>query len=171
MNRDLPIGILDSGVGGLTAVVQMNKLLPNESVIYFGDSKRMPYGNKENDEIVDLANRMIAYLEHIGVKAILLACNTISSQLPYLKSNVPLFSIVDAGARSVAAASSNQASVGVIATCATVKNRTYENTINTYHPDIRVISNSSASLAVCIASSRNAVRLLREKKDCSAALA
>ena len=167
MNRDLPIGILDSGVGGLTAVVQMNKLLPNESVIYFGDSKRMPYGNKENDEIIDLANRMIAYLEHIGVKAILLACNTISSQLPYLKSNVPLFSIVDAGARSVAAASTNQGSVGVIATCATVKNRTYENTINTYHPDIRVISNSSASLPKIIDSQMDDIELLTDNiREC-----
>ena len=56
MDRNLPIGILDSGVGGLTAVVQMNHVLPQESVIYFGDSKRMPYGNRENEEIIYLAN-------------------------------------------------------------------------------------------------------------------
>ncbi len=145
MNRQLPIGILDSGVGGLTAVVQMTKQLPNESVIYFGDSKRMPYGNRKQAEIVDLANRMIAYLEAIGVKAILLACNTISSQFAFLNSNVPLFSIVDAGSRAVCDAQEN-GSVGVIATCATVNSGIYEQTIHAYNPNIRVVSNSSASL-------------------------
>ncbi|MFA0815190.1 MAG: glutamate racemase [Anaerofustis sp.] len=167
MDRNLPIGILDSGVGGLTAVVQMNKLLPNESVIYFGDSKRMPYGNRENEEIIDLANRMIAYLERLGVKAILLACNTISSQLPHLKSSVPLFSIVEAGAKSVVCASEGHSSVGVIATCATVKNRTYESTIHACHPDVRVISNSSVSLPKIIDSELDNVGLLADKiKEC-----
>ncbi len=166
MDRNLPIGILDSGVGGLTAVVQMKNALPDESVIYFGDSKRMPYGNREDEEIVFLANHMIAYLEEIGVKAILLACNTISSLYDRLESTVPLFSIVDAGARAVTQ-TDNKGTVGVIATCSTINSGIYEKTIAAYDPSIHVVANSSASLPKIIDSQLEEPKLLDAKiREC-----
>lgn len=166
MNNNLPIGIMDSGVGGLTAVVQMNKLLPQESIIYFGDSKRMPYGNKSSDEIVSYANQMIRYLEEKGIKAILLACNTISSQFENLRSNVALFSIVDAGAKAVVK-ETNEGSVGVIATYATIKSGVYEQTIHNLNPNLKVTANSSTSLPKIIDSQLDDVQLLEENiKEC-----
>lgn len=166
MNRKLPVGILDSGVGGLTAVVQMNKLLPQESIIYFGDSKRMPYGNRTNEEIIFYANEIIHYLEDRGVKAILLACNTISSQIDQLESNVPLFSIVDAGSMAVVN-ETQEKSVGVIATYATVKSGVYEKTISNLNPQLKVIANSSISLPKIIDSQLDDLQLLEDNiKEC-----
>lgn len=166
MDRNLPIGIIDSGVGGLTAVVQMNKLLPGESILYFGDSKRMPYGNRTNSEIIAYANRMIRFLEDKGVKAILVACNTISSQMEHLVSSVPLFSIVDAGSIAVVR-ETQQKSVGVIATYATVTSGVYEKTIRELNPNLKVTSNSSVSLPKIIDSQLDNIRLLHDNiKEC-----
>lgn len=142
---DLPIGIIDSGVGGLTALAQMNKYLPNESIIYFGDSLRMPYGNRPKEEIVRFADAMIGYLEHIGVKAILIACNTISTYISEIKASVPCCSIIEAGAQSIAE-QVKSGSVGIIATCATVAGGMYEREIARRAPLMRVYSSSSASL-------------------------
>ena len=105
------IGILDSGVGGLTVFKQTERLLPNENIIYLGDTKRMPYGNKSEEEIIILANKMISYLEEQDVKAVLLACNTISSHIEKLTSKVPIFSIVKAGSELAAKKSSETLSL------------------------------------------------------------
>ena len=75
MDKYSPVGVIDSGVGGLTVAKQLKRSLPNEDIMYFGDSKNMPYGNRSREEIVSLAEFMIRYLEDRGVKAILLACN------------------------------------------------------------------------------------------------
>ena len=75
----------------------MYKRQPRENIVYLGDAKRMPYGERENEEIIAFGNSDIRFLENMGVKAILLACNTISSLIESLNANVPLFSIVEAG--------------------------------------------------------------------------
>lgn len=159
--NSLPIGILDSGVGGLTAVVPMQQMLQNESVLYLGDSLRMPYGNKEPREIICLANKLIAFLEQKGVKAILLACNTISSYISQLKSGVKLFSIIEAGAYAVCE-NVNADSVGLIATCATTDSGMYEKHIKKLLPRINIISSSSATLPKIIDSHLENKTLLRE---------
>ncbi len=166
MTRNLPIGILDSGVGGLTAMSPMQEILPDESVIYFGDSLRMPYGNRKKEEIIFFAQKMIDYLEDKGVKAILLACNTISSHIQHLRSNVKLFSIVEAG--SVAAKECvEDASLGIIATCATVESGVYEKMIGEMCPQIKLTLNSSTSLPKVIDSQIENTPLLHEKiKEC-----
>jgi len=148
MDKNLPIGILDSGVGGLTVLKQTENILPRENIIYLGDTKRMPYGNKTTDEIIMLANRMISFLESQNVKAILLACNTISSHIEKLSSNVPLFSIVKAGSKYAIKKSyeKNDNLIGLIATKATVKSKSYEKEIKKTNIDIEIISNDSARL-------------------------
>ena len=159
--KNKPIGILDSGVGGLTAVVPVQKLLPNESIIYLGDSLRMPYGNKHPDEITELAGSLIDFLEKQGVKAILLACNTISAHIEKLKSSVRLISIIDAGA-AAAAETVKEPAAGLIATYATVQSGMYEKKISQKCPSLEIISNSSASLPKIIDSQLENLDLLNE---------
>ena len=159
--RNLPIGIIDSGVGGLTAVVQMNRLLENESILYFGDSLRMPYGNRPDEEIIFLANSMIKFLEKQNVKAILIACNTISSHIEKLSSNVKLFSIVDAGVSALKNAPDKD-EVGVIATNATIKSGIYERKIKKELPQKKVYLNSSTSLPKIIDSHLDDIDLLNK---------
>ena len=148
MDRNRPIGILDSGVGGLTVFRQTERLLPTESVVYIGDTKRMPYGNRTPEEIIRYANRMIAFLEEEGVKAVLLACNTISSYIDRLESNVPLFSIVKAGSEFAVNKSRADESelVGLIATKATVDAGSYDRTIHSMNPKIEIVANDSTRL-------------------------
>ncbi|MBR6800672.1 MAG: glutamate racemase [Eubacteriaceae bacterium] len=166
MDRNLPIGILDSGVGGLTALSPMQKLLPDESVIYFGDSLRMPYGNRPKEEIVFYAQKMIDYLQDKGVKAILLACNTISSHIDSLHSDVKLFSIVEAGCMAAKETVKNS-SLGIIATCATVESGVYEKMMAKTCPEITLTLNSSKSLPKVIDSQIENTVLLNEKiREC-----
>ncbi|MFZ7132657.1 MAG: glutamate racemase [Eubacteriales bacterium] len=144
-NEKLPIGVLDSGVGGLTVVKEILQLMPLESVVYFGDSKRMPYGNRKEEEIIFLANKIIRFLENKGVKGILLACNTVSSQINKLKSRVPLFGIIEAGCLAVQERSPKK-EIGLIATVATVQSKVYEYTMNQLDPTKKIISNDSRKL-------------------------
>jgi len=144
-NKNLPIGVMDSGVGGLTVVKELIQILPYEKVIYFGDSKRMPYGNKTVDEIIFLANKIIRFLENKGVKGILLACNTVSSQIHNLQSSVPLFGIIEAGCQAaIETCQSNE--IGLIATVATVESRVYESTLKKFDPRKIIVSNDSRKL-------------------------
>ncbi|WP_193708279.1 glutamate racemase [Alkalibaculum sporogenes] len=144
-NNNLPIGVLDSGVGGLTVVKELIISLPNENVVYFGDSKRMPYGNKTEEEIVILANNIISFLEDKGVKGILLACNTVSSQIQNLQSKVPIFGIIEAGCLAAIETSKSQ-EIGLIATVATVKSKIYESILKDLAPGKKILSNDSRKL-------------------------
>lgn len=145
LSRKQPVGVMDSGVGGLTVVKEITKLLPGEDVIYFGDSKRMPYGNRSEEEIVHLANAIISFLEKKGVKAILLACNTVSSQIEKLEHTVPLFGIIEAGCIAVLEKSAAR-EIGLIATVATVKSGVYDKTLERLDKDRKFLSNDSRKL-------------------------
>ncbi len=162
-----PVGILDSGVGGLTAAAKVIELFPHESVVYIGDSANMPYGNRSPEQIVALADRMIAFLEEKGVKTVLLACNTISSFSERLTAHVPLINIVEAGAMAVAEQAAPGETVGLIATKATVSNRTYEKKLASLRSDVKITSSASVSLPKIIDSQMENIGLLNEKiKEC-----
>ena len=169
MSNNLPIGILDSGVGGLTVFKQTEKLLPNENIIYIGDTKRMPYGNKSKEDIIKYANAMIAFLEKHHVKAVLLACNTISSHIKSLNANVPLFSIVKAGSEYALkkCEEENDNLIGLIATKATVESGSYNKEIHKVNENIKIISNDSTRLPKVIDSQIENRPLLNELiKEC-----
>ena len=167
MSDNSPIGILDSGVGGLTAADCVFTSLPNESIIYFGDAANMPYGNRTPEEIVFLANRMIHFLEEQNVKVILLDCNTISSMKEQLKSRVPLIDIVTAGASAVGREAHEGETVGLIATKATVESGAYVKAIAHLSKRITVRSNASTSLPKIIDSQLENASLLDEKiREC-----
>jgi len=122
-----PIGIFDSGVGGLTVVRSLLEKLPQESFIYFGDTAHVPYGNKNEQELMCYAREIIAFLLNQDVKAIIVACGTHSSiTLPRISEyyTVPLLGVVKAAARCAVKTTRN-GKIGIAATRATVNSRAY----------------------------------------------
>ena len=122
-----PIGVFDSGLGGLTSVRELARLLPGEDILYFGDTARTPYGSRSRDTIIRYGREDVELLLARGVKAILCACNTVSSTLPAdypAGLPVPLVGVVDASAAAAVRATKN-GRIGVIATAATVKSGSY----------------------------------------------
>ena len=79
MNNDAPIGVFDSGIGGLTVAREIMRQIPNERIVYFGDTIRLPYGSKSKDNIIMCSRQIISFLQSQGVKAVVIACNTASA--------------------------------------------------------------------------------------------
>ncbi|MCJ7855307.1 glutamate racemase [Lachnospiraceae bacterium NSJ-143] len=126
-----PIGIFDSGVGGLTVTRRVMDELANEEIVYFGDTARVPYGSKSKDTITKFAKQDIRFLISKDVKAVVIACNTVSSNsLDELKEafDIPVFGVVKPGAVQAAKATQNN-NIGVIATAATVRSGAYKREI------------------------------------------
>ena len=122
-----PIGVFDSGLGGLTGVKELRKRLPHENIVYFGDTGRVPYGSRSPETILQYARQDIAFLLSQNVKCIMAACGTVSSTYPAAeaaKLPVPYLGVVDAAAREAAFATRNRR-IGVIGTAATIRSRSY----------------------------------------------
>ena len=126
-----PIGVFDSGIGGLTVVKQIMASLPNEQIIYFGDTARVPYGSKSNETVIEYSLQNSRFLISKDVKAIVVACNTASSiALPALKQefDIPVIGMIEPGAALALKSTVNQ-KIGVIGTRVTVSNRAYSTEI------------------------------------------
>ncbi len=124
---ELPIGIFDSGIGGLTVVRQIHRALPNENLIYLGDTARVPYGTKSPSTVVRFACEDTQFLLQQNVKAVVVACNTASAwALPTLERqfNVPVFGVILPGVRVALLRTRNQR-IGIIATGATIRSQAY----------------------------------------------
>jgi len=139
---DAPIGVFDSGLGGLTVVRELMRQLPSERLIYVGDTARVPYGPKSPETICRYSREIAEYLLRERVKALVVACNTATAvALPALRvaCPVPVIGVVDPGARSAAAASRGRG-IGVIGTAGTIASGAYERAIRTLAPATRVIA-------------------------------
>ena len=137
-----PIGVFDSGIGGLTVVRELMRQLPNESLIYFGDTARVPYGPKSPDTIQRYSREISAYLLGQGVKAIVIACNTATAHaLSALRGelSVPVIGVAEPGAQA-AVSSSKSGRIGVIGTTGTVKSGAYDRAIHAIAPTAQVTS-------------------------------
>ncbi len=137
-----PIGVFDSGLGGLTAVSEIMRLLPDEDIVYFGDTARVPYGTRSEETIIRYAKEDVDFLRSFDIKAILMACGTVSSvALPKIKDDydIPLFGVVKPAASAAAAATRN-GKIGIIGTSATVKSRSYEREILKLLPDAEILA-------------------------------
>ena len=147
MKANAPIGIMDSGMGGLSVVLALQKDLPNEDIIYFGDTANLPYGNKTVEQIVDLSNNMISFLEKKGVKCVGIACNTISAQAAQLRPShdITIITVSECGADAFGRMGIND--IGLIATVATVDSGIYEKRICAVNPNAKVIGEGSVHLA------------------------
>lgn len=139
-DRNKPIGVFDSGIGGLTVAGEIMKLLPNEDIIYFGDTARVPYGSKSPEVVTQFAFEGLRFLIRQDVKLIVVACNTISATcLNELceSSPVPVVGVIEPGARAAAKATKNN-TVGVIGTERTVKSGAYEDAIHRLNDRINI---------------------------------
>ena len=138
--RSAPIGVFDSGIGGLTVVHELIRQLPNESIVYFGDTARVPYGPKSPDTVRRYSREIAGFLREQGVKNIVIACNTATAHaLTTLREDLdmPVVGVVEPGARAAVAAS-RRGHIGVIGTVGTIKSGAYERAIRSIDPDIRV---------------------------------
>ena len=135
-----PIGIMDSGLGGLTSVKELHKVLPEERVIYFGDTARTPYGSKSPETIVKFATQMVDYLISCNVKMIIIACNTVTAlALDTLRDKypaVPIIGVIEPTVRKVCEGGCKN--VGVIATKATIESDVYGKDLRAEDPEIHV---------------------------------
>ncbi len=125
-----PIGVFDSGLGGLTAVKQLEQVLPGESIVYFGDTGRVPYGSRGNDTILRYAKQDMAFLLSQNVKAVLAACGTVSSVAHRVGEalSVPFIDVIGPSAKAAAAATKN-GKIGVIGTAATIASDSYRSAL------------------------------------------
>ena len=125
------IGIFDSGFGGLTVVSAVNKLLPHENILYFGDTAHVPYGSKSKNTVIKFSKEIAAFLLKKNVKLIIVACNTASAfALDCLQKNltIPVIGVIHPGAKAAAASTKNK-KIGVIGTEGTIKSGSYSKTI------------------------------------------
>lgn len=131
MRKDAPIGIFDSGVGGLTVAREVMRQMPNERIIYFGDTARVPYGSKSPETVTRYSEQIVRFLRTFQVKTIVVACNTASAcALDALEKDIdiPIIGVVKPGAR-VAAEVTKNGRIGVIGTEATINSQIYSNYI------------------------------------------
>jgi glutamate racemase len=140
MASDAPIGVFDSGIGGLTVAHEVIRQLPSESIIYFGDTARVPYGPKSAETVLRYSREIARFLVDQGVKAIVIACNTATAHaLMTLRDelSIPVIGVVEPGARAAVAAT-RSGHIGVIGTAGTIRSGAYERAIRRLMPDARV---------------------------------
>jgi glutamate racemase len=138
--KDKPIGVFDSGLGGLTVVRAIQRLLPDERIVYLGDSARVPYGTRSESTVITYARKCAQFLIDEGLKMLVVACNTASSvALPALRTDtdLPVLGVITAGAKAVVDTGAKR--VGVIGTTGTVNSRAYIREIAAAVPDCAVV--------------------------------
>ncbi len=151
--RNSAIGIFDSGIGGLTVANAIKKILPNENIIYFGDTEHLPYGEKSKKAIQSFSNRIINFLINKNCKIIVIACNSASSvaekTLADISTSTSVLNVIDPVVTEVAKICSKQ-NIGVIGTKATIKSGIYEKKIRAMCCDVKISSLATPLLAPMI---------------------
>ena len=140
LHKDAPIGVFDSGIGGLTVAREIMRQMPNEKIIYFGDTARVPYGNKSQETVTRFSEQIVRFLNTFQVKTIVVACNTASAYaLDTLEkeSEIPMIGVVKPGAKAAVEATRN-GRIGVIATAATIGSKIYSKYITELNSDVTI---------------------------------
>ena len=141
MDTNAPIGVFDSGVGGLTVAREIMRQIPNERIVYFGDTARVPYGSKSKDIITKYSRQIIRFLLTENVKAIVIACNTASAfalDTMQKEFDIPIIGVLKPGAK-VAAKTTVNGRIGLIGTEGTIHSGMYAQFIKSIKPDVEVI--------------------------------
>lgn len=154
MSSTLPIGIFDSGIGGLTVANAIRKIMPSEQLIYFGDTAHMPYGDKSPEAIKFYSLKIAKFLLDKNCKAIVIACNTASSHayhelIHFLGDRVPIINVIDPVVKALADENLNR-KIGVIGTKSTIRSDVYAKKFKEIKPDIQVVSLATPLLAPMI---------------------
>ncbi|MBR4164051.1 MAG: glutamate racemase [Solobacterium sp.] len=142
MERNKYIGIFDSGIGGLTVARSIIEKLPEENIIYFGDTAHLPYGTKSEKQIREYAYNDVKFLMQFELKSLVIACNTADSvaRKSLEKTfNIPIYGVIKPASKKAAASTKNNR-IGVMATAATVRSNAYTETIHKYNPEAQVFS-------------------------------
>ena len=142
LNPEMPIGVFDSGIGGLTVAREIMRQIPNEKIVYFGDTARVPYGSKSRETVTRYCRQIVRFLLERKVKAIAIACNTASAYaLPEIEREcpVPVIGVIRPGARTACECTKN-GRIGVIGTRATVSSDSYTEFIHQIMPDAQVFA-------------------------------
>lgn len=140
MDKNAPIGVFDSGVGGLTVAREIMRQMPEERIVYFGDTARLPYGSKSKDTVIHYSEQIIRFLRTKEVKAIVIACNTASSfalEAVRKMEDIPIIGVINAGARAAVSATKN-GKIGVIGTEGTINSGTYAEVLSEMNPGVEV---------------------------------
>ena len=140
MINNAPIGVFDSGVGGLTVVKEIMNQIPGETIIYFGDTARLPYGSKSKKTVITYTRQIIRFLMNKDVKAIVIACNTASAfALETVKAefDIPIIGVVKPGAK-MAAKTTKNGRIGVIGTEGTIQSGIYSEFLSKTNPMVKV---------------------------------
>ncbi len=156
-DRDAPIGVFDSGVGGLTVAREIMRNLPSEKIVYFGDTARVPYGAKSRENIIRYSRQIIHFLMEQQVKAIVIACNTASAYALEAVRNefdIPIIGVIEPGARVAAEATRNKR-VGVIGTVGTVDSGIHAACLKKLDQEITVIGKACPGARVAAEATRN----------------
>ena len=153
MTKSLPIGVFDSGVGGLSVVRELQKQLPNEDILYLGDTARVPYGSKSRESVLRYARQSADHLIGRGIKLLVIACNTVASvgtsELQALYPDVPVVGVIDPGAEAAVKCSQNN-EIAVVATESTIAGGAYEQAIHRLNSQVSV-TGKACSLFVSLA--------------------
>lgn len=139
-----PIGVFDSGLGGLTAVRALRRILPSETLIYFGDTARVPYGGRSKETILKYARQDVRFLRSFDLKAILIACGTVTTtslDMLQRENDLPMVGVVEPSCRRALAVTKNKR-IGMIATLASVRSGAYEATLRRLDPTVQVFSHA-----------------------------
>lgn len=137
-----PIGFFDSGLGGLTCIPNLMKMLPKERIIYFGDTARTPYGSKATTTITSFSRQIADFLVNQGVKMIVIACNTVSAtclaDLQQQHPDIPVVGIIEPAAERIARACSTMNKIGIIGTKATIESGAYKKLVQSRNRDLDI---------------------------------
>ncbi|MDF2586701.1 MAG: murI [Anaerocolumna sp.] len=140
MASSAPIGVFDSGVGGLTVAREIMRQIPNETIVYFGDTARVPYGSKSKKTIINYSRQIVRFLQSNDVKAIVIACNTASAfalETIITEVSIPVIGVVKPGAK-VAAETTKNGNIGIIGTEGTINSGIYNTYLSKTKPNVRV---------------------------------
>jgi glutamate racemase len=142
INAHRAIGVIDSGVGGLTVVKEITRLLPHESIIYFGDTARMPYGPRSYEEVRGFVFEIIEFLRHQEIKMLVVACNSATAAgLSHYQERIalPIMGVIEPGVKA-ALKQSKSKKIGVIGTSGTINSCEYEKTLHSHNGELHIVS-------------------------------
>lgn len=140
--KDNPIGIFDSGLGGLTVLKELVRILPSENIIYFGDTARVPYGTKSENAVKNFSRQITKFLIEHNIKLILVACNTASAialnDIKKIAKKIPVVGVIKSGVRAAVSETVNK-KVGIVGTSATIKSKSYQKAVNILNGKIKIV--------------------------------
>ena len=166
MDRNSPIGIFDSGVGGLSLLRELNSIMPYEDFIYVGDTARMPYGTRTEEDIICFSEQIIAFLEKKKCKMIVIACNSVSGLLPEIarrgKHDIPVIGVINYGCVTAALYVTYNFRIGVLATQRTVESKVYRRILDSFDPTVKLYPQVCTDLIPHIEAGRIGSPLVRK---------